>query len=46
MQTAVVGTQGTLSYRLNLEDFPANAELMHILQKLKICQKMKQESSQ
>lgn len=25
MQTAVVGTQGTLSYRLNLEDFPANA---------------------
>ncbi|XP_010556245.1 PREDICTED: probable LRR receptor-like serine/threonine-protein kinase At1g67720 [Tarenaya hassleriana] len=25
MQTAVVGTQGVLSYRLNLEDFPANA---------------------
>ncbi|CAI0426034.1 unnamed protein product [Linum tenue] len=25
MQTAVVGTEGTLSYRLNLEDFPANA---------------------
>ncbi|KAJ7957641.1 Mitogen-activated protein kinase kinase kinase [Quillaja saponaria] len=25
MQTAVVGTKGTLSYRLNLEDFPANA---------------------
>ncbi|XP_051116307.1 probable LRR receptor-like serine/threonine-protein kinase At1g67720 [Andrographis paniculata] len=25
MQTAVVGTQGILSYRLNLEDFPANA---------------------
>ncbi|KAL8267096.1 hypothetical protein R6Q59_004440 [Mikania micrantha] len=25
MQTAVVGTQGLLSYRLNLEDFPANA---------------------
>ncbi|XP_065874435.1 probable LRR receptor-like serine/threonine-protein kinase At1g67720 isoform X3 [Euphorbia lathyris] len=25
MQTAVVGTQGMLSYRLNLEDFPANA---------------------
>lgn len=25
MQTAVVGTQGFLSYRLNLEDFPANA---------------------
>lgn len=25
MQTAVVGTQGLISYRLNLEDFPANA---------------------
>ncbi|XP_021655013.2 probable LRR receptor-like serine/threonine-protein kinase At1g67720 isoform X3 [Hevea brasiliensis] len=25
MQTAVVGKEGTLSYRLNLEDFPANA---------------------
>ncbi|KAK0574985.1 hypothetical protein LWI29_032107 [Acer saccharum] len=25
MQTAVVGTQGVLSYRLNLQDFPANA---------------------
>lgn len=25
MQTAVVGTMGSLSYRLNLEDFPANA---------------------
>lgn len=25
MQTAVVGTEGLLSYRLNLEDFPANA---------------------
>ncbi|XP_043706925.1 probable LRR receptor-like serine/threonine-protein kinase At1g67720 isoform X2 [Telopea speciosissima] len=25
MQTAVVGTQGRLSYRLNLEGFPANA---------------------
>ncbi|KAJ4836726.1 hypothetical protein Tsubulata_024012 [Turnera subulata] len=25
MQTAVVGTYGELSYRLNLEDFPANA---------------------
>ncbi|GAB4840533.1 hypothetical protein Ancab_021302 [Ancistrocladus abbreviatus] len=25
MQTAVVGTEGSLSYRLNLEDFPANA---------------------
>lgn len=25
MQTAVVGTKGALSYRLNLEDFPANA---------------------
>ncbi|KAG6766344.1 hypothetical protein POTOM_030421 [Populus tomentosa] len=25
MQTAVVGTEETLSYRLNLEDFPANA---------------------
>ncbi|CAK7332431.1 unnamed protein product, partial [Dovyalis caffra] len=25
MQTAVVGTEGILSYRLNLEDFPANA---------------------
>lgn len=25
MQTAVVGTMGKLSYRLNLEDFPANA---------------------
>ncbi|XP_027154300.1 probable LRR receptor-like serine/threonine-protein kinase At1g67720 isoform X1 [Coffea eugenioides] len=25
MQTAVVGTMGRLSYRLNLEDFPANA---------------------
>ncbi|KAA8533254.1 hypothetical protein F0562_033213 [Nyssa sinensis] len=25
MQTAVVGTEGTLSYRLNLEGFPANA---------------------
>ncbi|KAF5746509.1 leucine-rich repeat family protein [Tripterygium wilfordii] len=25
MQTAVEGTQGVLSYRLNLEDFPANA---------------------
>lgn len=25
MQTAVVGTKGDLSYRLNLEDFPANA---------------------
>lgn len=25
MQTAVVGTKGLLSYRLNLEDFPANA---------------------
>ncbi|MCD7458445.1 hypothetical protein HAX54_038283 [Datura stramonium] len=25
MQTAVVGTKGTLSYRLNLDDFPANA---------------------
>lgn len=25
MQTAVVGTHGILSYRLNLEDFPANA---------------------
>ncbi|KAL9353168.1 hypothetical protein Peur_055848 [Populus x canadensis] len=25
MQTAVVGTQGILSYRLNLDDFPANA---------------------
>ncbi|KAI4343355.1 hypothetical protein L6164_010715 [Bauhinia variegata] len=25
MQTAVVGTKGVLSYRLNLEDFPANA---------------------
>lgn len=25
MQTAVVGTKGILSYRLNLEDFPANA---------------------
>ena len=24
MQTAVVGTRGELSYRLNLEDFPAN----------------------
>ncbi|VFQ87661.1 unnamed protein product [Cuscuta campestris] len=25
MQSAVVGTKGSLSYRLNLEDFPANA---------------------
>ncbi|KAF8040720.1 hypothetical protein BT93_B2830 [Corymbia citriodora subsp. variegata] len=25
MQTAVVGTKGLLTYRLNLEDFPANA---------------------
>ncbi|XP_047319653.1 probable LRR receptor-like serine/threonine-protein kinase At1g67720 [Impatiens glandulifera] len=25
MQTAVVGTQGSITYRLNLEDFPANA---------------------
>lgn len=25
MQTAVVGTKGEISYRLNLEDFPANA---------------------
>ncbi|KAL6969333.1 hypothetical protein U1Q18_029050 [Sarracenia purpurea var. burkii] len=25
MQTAVVGTEGIISYRLNLEDFPANA---------------------
>ncbi|KAH1236640.1 putative LRR receptor-like serine/threonine-protein kinase [Glycine max] len=25
MQSAVVGTKGVLSYRLNLEDFPANA---------------------
>lgn len=25
MQTAVIGTGGTISYRLNLEDFPANA---------------------
>jgi len=25
MQTAVVGTEGNLSYRLTLEDFPANA---------------------
>uniref|UniRef100_A0A2N9IAH2 Protein kinase domain-containing protein n=1 Tax=Fagus sylvatica TaxID=28930 RepID=A0A2N9IAH2_FAGSY len=25
MQTAVVGTKGVLSYRLNLDDFPANA---------------------
>ncbi|KAE9587803.1 hypothetical protein Lal_00022040 [Lupinus albus] len=25
MQTAVIGTKGVLSYRLNLEDFPANA---------------------
>ena len=25
MQTAVVGTKGILSYRLNLEDFPGNA---------------------
>lgn len=25
MQTAVIGTKGSLSYRLNLEDFPANA---------------------
>lgn len=25
MQTAVIGTMGRLSYRLNLEDFPANA---------------------
>ncbi|KAL8520064.1 hypothetical protein ACS0TY_010846 [Phlomoides rotata] len=25
MQTAVVGTKGSLSYRMNLEDFPANA---------------------
>jgi len=25
MQTAVVGRKGVLSYRLNLEDFPANA---------------------
>lgn len=25
MQTAVVGTRGSLTYRLNLEDFPANA---------------------
>uniref|UniRef100_A0A175YR27 Protein kinase domain-containing protein n=1 Tax=Daucus carota subsp. sativus TaxID=79200 RepID=A0A175YR27_DAUCS len=25
MQTAVVGTRGRLTYRLNLEDFPANA---------------------
>lgn len=25
MQTAVVGTKGSLSYRLNLEDFPATA---------------------
>ncbi|GLJ21475.1 hypothetical protein SUGI_0396410 [Cryptomeria japonica] len=25
MQTAVVGTSGSLTYRLNLEDFPANA---------------------
>ena len=25
MQTVVVGTQGKLTYRLNLEDFPANA---------------------
>ncbi|XP_054806088.1 probable LRR receptor-like serine/threonine-protein kinase At1g67720 isoform X2 [Prosopis cineraria] len=25
MQTAVVGTKGLLSYRINLEDFPANA---------------------
>ncbi|XP_062157849.1 probable LRR receptor-like serine/threonine-protein kinase At1g67720 isoform X1 [Alnus glutinosa] len=25
MQTAVVGTKGQLTYRLNLEDFPANA---------------------
>ncbi|XP_020229764.1 probable LRR receptor-like serine/threonine-protein kinase At1g67720 isoform X2 [Cajanus cajan] len=25
MKTAVVGTRGVLSYRLNLEDFPANA---------------------
>lgn len=25
MQTAVVGTEGTLSYRLNLEGFPGNA---------------------
>lgn len=25
MQTAVVGTRGRISYRLNLDDFPANA---------------------
>lgn len=25
MQSAVIGTKGSLSYRLNLEDFPANA---------------------
>ncbi|CAL0302272.1 unnamed protein product [Lupinus luteus] len=25
MQTALVGSQGVLSYKLNLEDFPANA---------------------
>lgn len=25
MQTAVVGTEGIISYRLNLEDFPGNA---------------------
>ncbi|CAM8940442.1 unnamed protein product [Rhodiola kirilowii] len=25
MQTAVLGTKGTISYRLNLDDFPANA---------------------
>lgn len=25
MQTAVLGTKGVLSYRLNLDDFPANA---------------------
>uniref|UniRef100_A0A7N0UUS0 non-specific serine/threonine protein kinase n=1 Tax=Kalanchoe fedtschenkoi TaxID=63787 RepID=A0A7N0UUS0_KALFE len=25
MQTAVIGTKGTLNYRLNLDDFPANA---------------------
>ncbi|KAF7124505.1 hypothetical protein RHSIM_Rhsim12G0036800 [Rhododendron simsii] len=28
MQTAVVGTKGVLSYRLNLEDFPANARAL------------------
>lgn len=25
MQTAVIGTKGTINYRLNLDDFPANA---------------------